>query len=325
MTNVWCVRADGGQYTDHFVRGGYFGYGSQIWPDFSDCKHRDEVRESVAPVLPVGTSKYVIGAYAGMMACFLFEIQAGDWVITPSANRRKIQYGQVQPGSCIYEPNAPDGCPYTMRRKIAWADQLLLRDSLSMPLQYALRAAKTVFAVEHHEEFLAAIGQDNMPSQAKPRSPRQTDNYQVVLKRILNLDAKEFEMLVEQLLSALGFENTEVTGKPGDKGVDVTGELNVSNLATINLFVQVKRYKSKTLRANDVRKLQKAVPAGGQGALVTTTDYHQDARDAASSLQSPPVGLINGHQLVDLLIEHWDDIDPEFQEMLGLKPGLVPA
>jgi hypothetical protein len=30
-----------------------------------------------------------------------------------------------------------------------------------------------------------------------------------------------------------------------------------------------------------------------------------------------------GRQLVDLLIEHWGDIPPEFRERLGLKPGLV--
>ena len=212
-----------------------------------------------------------------------------------------------------------------MRRKMDWADQTLLRRSLSMPLQYALRAAKSVYAIEHRDDFLAAISQNDVQSEPSISRPsRQTDTSQVVIKRILNMDAKEFEMLVEQLLAAMGFENTAVTGKPGDKGVDVTGELNVSNLATVNLFVQVKRYKSRNLRASDIRKLQKAIPPGGQGAFVTTTDYRQDAKDIAFD-QSPPIGLINGHQLVDLLIEHWNDIAPEFHEMLGLKPGLVPA
>jgi hypothetical protein len=39
----------------------------------------------------------------------------------------------------------------------------------------------------------------------------------------------------------------------------------------------------------------------------------------------PRIGLINGHQLVDLLVEHWEDIPPEFRDRLGLKPGLVIA
>ena len=37
----------------------------------------------------------------------------------------------------------------------------------------------------------------------------------------------------------------------------------------------------------------------------------------------PRIGLINGHQLADLLIKHSDAIPEEFQERLGLKPRLV--
>lgn len=48
------------------------------------------------------------------------------------------------------------------------------------------------------------------------------------------MDAQEFEILVGHLLTALGFEGSEVTGKTGDGGVDATGELNVSNLAKVS-------------------------------------------------------------------------------------------
>ena len=37
----------------------------------------------------------------------------------------------------------------------------------------------------------------------------------------------------------------------------------------------------------------------------------------------PRIRLINGRQLVDLLVEHWYDIPAEFHDRLGLKPGLV--
>jgi restriction system protein len=37
----------------------------------------------------------------------------------------------------------------------------------------------------------------------------------------------------------------------------------------------------------------------------------------------PRIGLINGRQLDDHLVEHWNDIPKEFQERLRLKPGLV--
>ncbi len=37
----------------------------------------------------------------------------------------------------------------------------------------------------------------------------------------------------------------------------------------------------------------------------------------------PQIGLVNGRQLVDLLVEHWEDIPQEFTDCLGLRPGLV--
>jgi ATP-dependent DNA helicase RecG len=35
------------------------------------------------------------------------------------------------------------------------------------------------------------------------------------------------------------------------------------------------------------------------------------------------IGLVNGRQLVDLLVEHWVHMPDDFKNKLGLKPGLV--
>ena len=163
--NVWCVRADGGEYTDHLVRGGYIAYGGQAWGDFSDCRNKQEVKDKLAPFFP---NKRSLAAYAGMMSCFLFEIQAGDWVITPESDKNRLRYGEVQPGDYWYAPNAPDGCPYPMRRKIAWAEQPLKRDKLPVPFQNTLKfTAKTVFAVDHRKDFRRAM--DKQPCQSSPQ------------------------------------------------------------------------------------------------------------------------------------------------------------
>lgn len=117
-----------------------------------------------------------------------------------------------------------------------------------------------------------------------------------------------------------------MTGKTGDGGVDATGELNVANLAKVKVFVQAKRYKvGSKVSSNAVRQLRQAIPFGGQGAFITTADFQTAAADVALEPGFPRIGLVNGRQLVDLLIEHWSDIPPEFRERLGLKPGLVRA
>jgi hypothetical protein len=132
------------------------------------------------------------------------------------------------------------------------------------------------------------------------------------------------EILVGHLLTALGFEGSEVIGKTGDRGVDATGELNVANLAKVKVFVQAKRYKlGSRITANTVRQLRQAIPFGGQGAFITTADFQNTAHETALEQGFPRIGLVNGRQLVDLLVEHWEDIPAEFQTSLGLKRGLV--
>ena len=145
-----------------------------------------------------------------------------------------------------------------------------------------------------------------------------------MLEQVLQLDDKEFEILVSHLLTALGFEGSEVTGKTGDGGVDATGELNVANLAKVKIFVQAKRYQLKSkVSGNVVRQLRQAIPFGGQGAFITTAEFQESAAAVALEAGFPRIGLINGRQLVDLLVEHWNEIPQDFQNRLGLKPGLV--
>jgi restriction system protein len=108
--------------------------------------------------------------------------------------------------------------------------------------------------------------------------------------------------------------------------VDAIGELNVANLAKVKVFVQAKRYKlGSKITANTVRQLRQAIPFGGQGAFITTADFQTSAHETALEPRIPRIGLVNGRQLVDLLVEHWEDIPAEFHTSLGLKRGLVLA
>ena len=319
MTSVWCVRSEFGRYTPQFVSGGYAGIGWIPQQDLTAVKHREDIYPFYEEAHPDDTSKYVIGQQIGQIARFLLEIEIGDYVITPTDDTASLRYGRVTSDPSYVESPA-DGCPFPHRRKIDWAKQPLNRQALSVPFQNTLRSSLTVFAVRHHEEFLSAIGE-----RTRPKTP-QYDPYSIVLERILELDDKEFEVLASHLLTALGFDDPEVTGKPGDGGVDVRGQLNVSNLATVELFVQVKRYKLDTrINANTVRQLRQSIPLNGQGAFISTAGYQKAAFDVASEPGFPRIGLINGNQLVDLLVEHWAAIPIEFQERLGLKTWLVAA
>lgn len=319
MTSLWCVRAENGKWAKAFVDGGYVAIGWNGIPDVGEVQTREELYAIYKTANPQETSNIVIGQQVGQIARFLLDIHAGDYVITPAADTEWLHYGRVEPDPSYFFSKETD-CPFFHRRRVRWSSERLNRGVLSVPLQNTIRSLLTVFSIAHLDEFLVAIGEA-----AKSKVPAEVyDAYRVVLNQVLELNDKEFEILVGHLLTAVGFEGSEVTGKSGDGGVDATGELNVSNLAKVKVFVQAKRYKLGTkISGNTVKQLRQAIPFGGQGAFITTADFQANAHDVALEAGFPRIGLVNGRQLVDLLVEHWEDIPKEFRELLGLRPGLV--
>jgi len=323
MVNVFCVRAEFGTHTHHFLEGGYVAIGWMPDLDLSGITDKEELYPMYRKTYPEDTSNIVVGQQVGQIARFLLDIQGGDYVITPDADTEWLHYGQVAPDPSYHYATTEDGCPYRHRRSVEWSPQRLRRGDFSVPFQNTIRSSLTVFAISQRDEFFQAIGRKDLVTK---RGTSKYDPYEAVLEQVLQLDDKEFEILVSHLLTALGFEGSEVTGKSGDGGVDATGVLNVSNLATVKLFVQAKRYKpGAKISAKVVRQLRQAIPYGGQGAFITTADFQKAAEEVALEPGFSRIGLINGRQLVDLLVEHWDDIPVEFRELLGLKHGLVLA
>lgn len=321
MNRLWCVRAEFGTYVPQFLKGGYVGIGWIDSTNLSGIRAKEDLYPQYKKEHPKDTSNIVIGQQVGQIARFLLEMQPGDYVITPDSDTEILHYGKLLSDPGYFYTLENDGCPYRHRRRIEWAPNPLRRNSFSVPFQNTIRSSLTVFSISGRDEFFSAIGRKDLVG---PALSQAYDSYRIVLERLLELEAQEFEVLVGHLLTALGFEGSEVTGKPGDGGVDAIGELIVSNLAKVKIFVQAKRYKlGSKINANTVKQLRTAIPIGGQGAFITTAEFQSAAADVAIEVGFPRIGLINGRQLVDLLVEHWNKIPQEFQEKLDLKPGLV--
>jgi restriction system protein len=197
----------------------------------------------------------------------------------PDADTELLHVGVMDVSPSYYFSNGADGCPFHHRRRVKWMAGTFKRSAFSVPFQNTMRSSLTVFFVSQKEHFFEVIGKKELVTYA----PREAyDPYRAVLDQLLELNDKEFEILITHLLAALGFEGPKHTGKTGDGGVDATGELNVANLAKIKLFVQVKRYKLGTkITAKEVKALRQAIPSGGQGAFITTADFQSAASDVA--------------------------------------------
>jgi len=321
--NLYCVRAEFGTYTQHFLNGNYVAIGWLPNDDLADIQTRDEIYPLYKKEYPNDTSNLVIGQQVGQISRFLHDLKPGDYVITPAQNTEFIYYGIIQEKG-YYFASENDGCPYLHRKKVKWHRDPIQRSLFSVPFQNTIRSSLTVFYISHKKNFFTVIGKPELISEKE--KVIETDYYQSILTRILELDDQEFEILITHILTALGFEGSEHTGKVGDGGVDATGELNVSNMAKIKLFVQAKRYKlGANISASVVKALRANIPAGGQGAFITTANYQRKAKEIAVEQGFPRIGLINGNQLVDILAEYWNDIPLEFREKLNLKVGLIPG
>jgi len=320
MPELYCVRANFGQWTEHFLKGEYVAIGWLSETDLSKIKKRQELHDLYVEHYPEDNSPYVIGQQVGQIARFLLGMKPGDYVITPAADTEYIHWGILEDKPYEYS-DRNDGCPYPHRRKVDWNKEPIQRSQFSVPFQNSIRSSLTVFSVGNKNNFFVTIGREDLVSKKIVKEPPR----EVVLNRILELDPTEFEILVTYLLTALGFES-EHTGKVGDADVDARGELDLYGLAKIKLFVQAKRYKlGARITAKQVRGLRQSIPHGAQGAFITTADFQKEALKVAVEPGFPRIGTINGSQLVDLLSEKWEDLErpEELETKLGLKRGLI--
>lgn len=112
-----------------------------------------------------------------------------------------------------------------------------------------------------------------------------------------------FERLAQRLLREAGFANVLVTGRSGDGGIDGTGVYRAMRLMSFPVYFQCKRY-SGTVGASKVRDFRGAmVGRGDKGLVITTGTFTADAQAEATRDGAPPIDLIDGDQLAELLRE----------------------
>ena len=131
-------------------------------------------------------------------------------------------------------------------------------------------------------------------------------NHEVRQKFLAQLRAmppQDFEGLIEELLPALGFEEVELTPYAKDGGIDVRGTLVVGDVIRTRMAVQVKRWRGN-VGSTVVQQVRGSLGTHEQGLIITTSSFTKTARVEAERQDAVPVGLMDGRQLVDLLIEN---------------------
>jgi len=145
---------------------------------------------------------------------------------------------------------------------------------------------------------------------------------ETLLNRIMDSPPEFFELLVLDLLRAMGYGGTTPEairhlGGSGDGGVD--GVIDQDRLGLDQVYVQAKRWNPG--RAVDRADVQAFVGAlegkrASKGVFITTARFQSSATEYAGSL-SRRVVLIDGNQLTDLLIRH--NVGAEVRSTIEIK------
>lgn len=127
---------------------------------------------------------------------------------------------------------------------------------------------------------------------------------------LLSLPPAGFERLSQRILREAGFTQVVVTGQSGDGGIDGFGTLQINPLVSFKVLFQCKRY-AKSVSPGHVRDFRGAMAGrADKGIIITTGTFTAEARREASRDGAPPIELIDGEKLIDMLE----------QLELGLKP-----
>jgi len=143
-----------------------------------------------------------------------------------------------------------------------------------------------------------------------------------LIARLLFILPDGFERLAQRLLREAGFVNVTVLGKSGDGGIDGVGVYRLS-LVSFPVYFQCKRYKG-TVTAGAVRDFRGAMAGRGEkGLLITTGSFTKDAQNEASRDGAPPVELIDGDRLCDLLRDYRLGVD--VRERVDVEVAVNPV
>ena len=161
------------------------------------------------------------------------------------------------------------------------------------------------------------------PASSARRAENETDDepWRAELSKVLHeMDPYAFERLAMRLLRECGFSKVSVTKKSGDNGIDGFGKVSLNGIVTINVAFQCKRYAG-LVSNSAVRDFRGSLPAGiEKGIFITTGAFSNGAvQEAMDFGKTPTIDLIDGENLINLLLEHDLGVSKEVRMVYGVN------
>ena len=286
---------------------------------------RDAFKSAVQTAFPEKTKGAVINA-ASQLFRFANEMKQGDWVVYRSTYYDGLVYVGKVISDYLYAPDVSERFP--QQRKVNWIGSFS-PTKVSQGALYELGSALTLFQLRNYgEEYLQAaqgivtapdVSDDETVGLVADDIEQQTAVF--VLKELSkNLKGHALQAFVADLLRTMGYRTVESRQGP-DEGVDIVAHRDELKLEPPIIKIQVKSGDG-TVGRPDVQALLGTLSLGEVGLFITLSTYAKQAHDFAKTKSG--LRLIDGEDLVKLILEHYDDLQPRYKALIPLKRVFIP-
>lgn len=285
---------------------------------------REAYKELVAKTYP-DAKPGAIPTNGGQLYRFVHEMKPGDLAIYPSKRDHSIHIGRIT-GAYKYDPDLESGYPNL--RPVEWL-KTVPRTRFTQGALYEIGSAMSLFQVKNYaDEFLAILAGTPV---AEPVSEDATiglvaeEIEQTTSDFILKQLSKELKGhpladFVAHLLQKMGYR-TRVSPEGPDGGIDIIAHKDELGFEPPIIKVQVKS-KEGSVGDPDTSALYGKVGTGEFGLLVTLGSFTKQAQTFARSKSN--LRLIDGADLVKLILQHYEELDSRYKGLLPLKRVYVP-
>lgn len=343
---LWLMRAGrGGEGEDRFLTDGriYLTWGGMN-RDFGQAETKVAVRAMVAEELPTKTKAQISNA-TGQVWRFVHEMSPGDWVVLPSKLKPAIHVGEIK-GPYRYE--ASDERPHQYR-EVRWFATDIPRSNFDQDLLYSLGAFMTVCQIKRNnaEERIKRMAERNWQPSRTAAAPvahtgageegdeevseetAPTDLEQIADDQLAKLIMAQFKghgmaRLVAAILRAQGY-TTHVSGEGPDKGVDILAGQGPLGFGEPRICVQVKSGDTPLDRPTLDQLVGTMQNMQAQYGLLVSWAGFKSSVDRERTAQFFRVRLWDQKDLIEQLLQHYDQLDQQIRTELPLKRVWVPS
>lgn len=298
------------------------------WHELGDLKKlgadREAFKAAVAKTYPKMKPAAIPGQ-AGQLYRFVYEMVPGDYIIYPSQQDHQVHIGSIA-GDYCYDPNL--NLEYPNQRQVKWLKHLPRTSFKQGPL-YEIGSALTLFQVKNYaDEFVKALegktspladGVDETVHVVAEGIEQSTRDF-IIKKLALDLKGHPFADFVAHLLNSMGYR-TRISPEGTDGGVDIVAHRDELGFEPPIIKVQVKSTVGK-VGDPEVSALYGKVDAKEHGLLVTLGTFTSQARSFAKTKAN--LRLIDGEELVGLILAHYEQFDSRYKGVLPLKKVYIP-